>query len=116
MVGSHKRKLGALPDETNSIDGGFGPTTGGMSVSPGTYWNVPHHRRPRDMGGGSTGPSGDCIFAITVPQLSIQRLMVRRDPRNPEVHAYVESMIERTHQEYSEALALTRGSWRVAWP
>ena len=116
MVGPHKRKLGALPIETSAATGEFGPGTGGMSVSPGSYWNIPNHRRPSAMGKGSTGPRGDHMFAISVPPLLAQSLMVRRDPEYPERHAFVESKMLRTHKDYSEALALTRASWRRAWP
>ena len=79
-VGPSKRMLGALPSETDSTDGTFGPGTGGMSVSPDSPWHVPHHRRPRGMGRGSTGAARDWVFGIDNDALYVAALAARLDP------------------------------------
>lgn len=89
-VGPSKRMLGALPSETDSADGTFGPGTGGMSVSPDSPWPIPHHRRPRGMGRGATGPAQDWVFGIDNGALYAAALAARLDPNNPARHAFVE--------------------------
>ena len=115
-VGPNKRRLGALPSETDSVDGTFGPGTGGMSVSPGSPWHIPHHRRPRGMGRGATGPTQDWVFGIESDRLDDATLTARPDPRNPRKHAFVEPLTIVMYLEYYAALASTQTEWRRFWP
>src|SRR5664279_5980835 len=107
-VGPSKRSLGALPSETDSADGTFGPGTGGMSVSPDSPWHIPHHRRPRWMGRGATGPTQDGVFGIENKALHVTALAGRPDPSNPAMHAFVEPLTTMTYEEYTTALAGTQ--------
>ena len=116
VVGPSKRKLGALPTETDSTDGTFGPGTGGMSVSPDSPWHIPHHRRPRGMGRGSTGPAQDWVFCVTNGILYNAKLNARLDPVKPAQHAFLEPLTTITFQEYTAALETTQATWRKAWP
>lgn len=115
-IGPSKRSLGAVANETNAPDGTFGPGTGGMSVAPKSPWNMPHHRRPRWMGNGSTGPKVDGVFGITDGAFLLATLTARLDPVNPGGHAFVEPLSEMTYVEYSNTLASTRSDWRRHWP
>ncbi len=115
-TGPNKRKLGALPSETNSLDGTFGSGTGGMSVSPKSPWHIPQHRRPRGMGRGSTGPDKDWVFGIDNGELHAAFLAVRLDPQNAQRHAFVEPVTTITLLEYNNSLASTQRHWRRAWP
>ena len=116
FAGTNKRMLGALPSETNSADGTFGPGTGGMSVSPDSPWHIPHHRRPRGMGRGATGPALDWVFGITNEALNFAALTARLDPVNPARHAFVEPLTTMTHSAYDTALMTTQAEWRRTWP
>jgi hypothetical protein len=116
VLGANKRALGALANETTDITGTFGPGTGGMSVSPDSPWFVPHHRRPRGMGRGSTGPVQDWIFAIGDPALDSASLSARLDPQSPERHAFIEPVTRLTFGDYNAALAATQAAWRRFWP
>ena len=115
-VGPGKRMLGALPSETNSTDGTFGPGTGGMSVSPDSPWHIPHHRRPRGMGRGATGLAQDWVFGINNGALDDAALKARLDPGNPARHAFVEPLTNITLHAHTSALATTQTAWRRAWP
>ncbi len=116
LVGPGKRRLGVLPTETTMSDGTFGPGTGGMSVSPDSPWHVPHHRRPRGMGKGATGPAEDWVFGIEQDALSPAALAARPDPSNPERHAFIEPTSVMTLPAYAAALSATQWAWRCAWP
>lgn len=115
-IGPNKRTLGALPSETYSSDGTFGPGTGGISVSPNSPWHIPQHRRPRGMGRGSTGPGKDWVFGIDNGGLHVHFLSTRLDPQNTQRHAFVEPLATITLLEYNTSLAATQGHWRRAWP
>lgn len=107
LVGSGKRMLGVLPSETTAADGAFGPGTGGMSVSPDSLWHVPHHRRPRRMGRGSTGAAQDWIFAVDQDSLNAASLATRFDPNNPTMHAFIEPVRVLALAAYTAALTAT---------
>ena len=115
-VGPSKRSLGALQSETDAADGAFGPGTGGMSVSPDSPWHIPHHRRPRWMGRGATGPAQDGIFGIGNKALHAAALTARLDPSNPTMHAFVEPFTTMTYEDYTTALVRTQTGWRRLWP
>lgn len=106
------RALGArIPGDIDpDAQGVVHPRTGGMSVSPGSVWNIPHHRRPRGMGHGSTGPPGDQIFGMEA--FSGFRLCARPDPARPDKHAFVEPALPMLSEPYQQELVATRPSWR----
>lgn len=115
-VGRSARALGVrVPGDVRpQADGRVAPGDGGMSVSPGTMWNLPHHRRPIPTGRGATGPSGDVVYAISA--LPINTLVVRPDPARPDKHALVEPASVMPLVEYESALTTTRPNWGRVWP
>ncbi len=64
VVAPTARGLGVRAPEDIKPDAGgeVSPNEGGMSVSPGSVWNLPPHRRPRTMGRGSTGHAADEVY------------------------------------------------------
>jgi len=116
--GSSARSLGVrVPQDVRPDAAGYiTPGTGGMSVAPDSLWNLPHHRRPRGMGRGSTGPEQDYVFSIKVGPLQLHELQVRPDPRTPSVHALVEPMKRIRLEEFQHVLVATRPNWTTAWP
>lgn len=115
LVGRTTRRLGVRVPEDIAPDaaGDVHPGTGGMSVSPDSMWNLPHHRRPRGMQRGSTGPVEDRIYATDPADLKRQPLDIRPDtPR----HATVEPSMQMNLANYEGALAATRPFWVQAWP
>ena len=116
--GRSARKLGVrVPGDVMPDAAGYViPGTGGMSVAPDSLWNLPHHRRPRGMGRGSTGPVQDQVFSIASVPLRDNGLVARRDPKAPVVHALVEPMQKVFLEEFEHAIVATRPSWRRVWP
>ncbi len=117
-VGKSSRMLGVrVPqDIAPDADGMVMPGAGGMSVAPGSEWNVPNHRRPRGMKRGSTGNVGDRMYALPDKSIPADKLMVRPDPGFPEIHAFVEPAASVKLQRYEVDLAGTRQDWRQIWP
>lgn len=118
LVGPSARTLGVrVPQDVmpNAV-GDVVPGSGGMSVAPDSMWNLPHHRRPRGLGRGSTGHVQDYVFAVEPASLQEQVLVVRPDPAAPRIHALVEPMRPVPLQMFEYALAATRLHWRVEWP
>lgn len=106
-----------VPEDIRLDEAGYVlPGTGGMSVAPDSMWNLPHHRRPRGMGRGSTGPVQDHVFSIVSAPLRDNGLVARRDPEAPVVHALVEPMQKALLEEFERSLAATRPSWSQLWP
>jgi hypothetical protein len=87
-----------------------------MSVAPDSPWHIPHHRRPRGMGRGATGPAQDAIFGIENDKLHVAALAARSDPTAPAMHAFVEPTTIMTYDEYTTTLARTQEAWRRLWP
>jgi hypothetical protein len=118
LVGRSVRKLGVrVPgDIAPNADGDVRPGTGGMSVAPGSMWNVPNHRRPRGMLNGSTGDAGDRVYAIDPAEIMKRPLSVRPHPPESTLHAHVEPSRQMSLGAYEDALATTRPSWVQAWP
>ena len=118
FVGRSTRRLGVrVPEDiAPNAAGEVRPGTGGMSVAPGTMWNLPNHRRPRSMLNGSTGPAGDRVHAIDPSELMKQPLDVRPHPPGSARHANVEPSMQMSLRTYEDALARTRPSWMQAWP
>ena len=118
ILGRSARSLGVrVPDDVHPDTAGFVSTgTGGMSVSPASMWNLPHHRRPRGAGRGSTGPASDFIFSTETSVLAVQSLTVRLDPERPGKHAYVEPSERVLLAAYEQSLAATRSGWKLVQP
>lgn len=118
LVGRSERRLGVrVPqDVTPNAAGDIVPGTGGMSVAPDSIWNLPHHRRPRGLERGSTGPSQDYVYAVDPRVLMERGLVARPDPIAPAIHAFIEpaSLVSLTGFEH--ALTSTRPDWQVVWP
>lgn len=118
LTGRSGRALGVRPDADVRIDaeGRVLPGCGGMSVAPQSMWNLPHHRRPRGMGRGSTGPQSDAVFSLETRVVLAVGLLVRPDPSRPEKHAFVEPPAAMELSSYEGRLTSTRRDWRRVWP
>ena len=118
VIGRNARTLGVrIPGDISPDENGIvKPETGGMSVAPGSIWNVPNHRRPRGMQKGSTGPSGDFMYEIKESAIPVTRLVIRCDPAQPELHGFVEPATPVELSTYESDLASTRVDWRRIWP
>ena len=118
MRGRSARALGVrVPHDVSPDAAGYiSPGTGGLSVAPDSMWHLPNHRRPRGMGRGSTGPVQDYVFSIAPATLRDNRLVVRRDPVAPAVHALIEPLQRVRLEEFDHLLGATRPSWQRAWP
>jgi hypothetical protein len=118
QAGSGARMLGVrVPKDIAADENGFVyPRTGGMSVTPDSIWNIPSHRRPRGMSMGSSGKITDRIYALAKVAIPADKLNVRRDPKKPEMHAFVEPAVMIKLAGYEKDLADTRNTWRQVWP
>ena len=118
VIGRSARMLGVripediAPDESGLVE----PGTGGMSVAPGSIWNVPNHRLPRGMQRGSTGSSGDFAYGIAETAILLVGLTIRSDPAQPQLHAFVEPATAMELSEYEADLESTRMAWMKLWP
>ena len=92
------------------------PGTGGLSVAPDSLWNPPHHRRPRFIGRGSSGPPNDWVFMIMSDPIVRESLAVRGDPLRPERHAFIEPGRPMELGACESALTGTRPDWEAVWP
>ena len=112
------RGLGVRPriDLPVEEDGQVGPGTGGMSVSPGSIWFLPPHRRPRRLGQGSTGRDEDVVFTVQRGRLDGHGLGFRPDPNRPLQHGFVEPMERVPWSRYEQALTSTRPDWSNGEP
>ena len=112
-MGRNARKLGVrIPEDIAPDEKGLvRPGTAGMSVAPSSMWNIPNYRRPRGMHRGSTGPSGDFIYAIAEAAIPAVRLAIRSDPEQPQRHAFVEPATLVELSTYEANLASTRADW-----
>ena len=118
QVGPSSRKLGVrVPDDIEAdSNGDVGPGTGGLSVTPSSMWDLPHHRRPRGMGQGASGPPNDCVYGIEEDELRPHPLVVRPDLHSHRPHAFIEPSWRMQLTVYEAALANTRNSWLQVWP
>jgi len=87
-----------------------------MSAAPCSVLKVPNHRRPREMGNGSTGARGDRVYAVAFEDVHAVGLAIRSDPDLPLVHAFIEPSETVTLVAYEAALESTRPVWRQVWP
>lgn len=117
-TGRGARMLGVrIPGDIEADENGFvKPGTGGMSVAPNSVWNIPNHRRPRGMRMGSAGKITDRIYALADAAVPAEKLAVRRDPKRPEMHAFVEPAVVSMLARYEKDLADTKINWRQVWP
>jgi len=104
QIGPTKRQLGVKPGDGEhddipvAADGTVNPSTGGMSVAPGTPFNLPPHRR-KD------------------PIWSIQVALIIANPKltyvqDKPTHGLIEPAICMTLEEYQKALAQTVLQWK----
>jgi hypothetical protein len=99
-------KVDVVPDDEGLVH----PGRGGMSVAPKSPWNVPAHRRPRRLGGGSTGHDVDRIFSIEGSHVEKAELTARID-RPDESHALVEPRTVEPLQLYENRINSTHPDW-----
>jgi|WetSurMetagenome_2_1015567.scaffolds.fasta_scaffold108678_3 hypothetical protein len=118
QIGRSASQLGVrIPEDIEPDENSFvKPGIGGMSVAPKSALNVPNYRRPRGMGMGSTGKKDNRMYALSHADIPADKLSVRLDPQNPEVHAFVEPAILIRLAIYESYLANTQGKWRQVWP
>ena len=79
------------------------PETGGMSVTPDDYRQLPNHRLPESLGGRGRYP----IFSFQVANLP-STLALRKDTSS---HALVEPLKSCLFEEYERNLHGTREDW-----
>lgn len=91
------------PDIHIDIQGQVHPKTGGMSVTPDDYRQLPNHRLPESLGGEGRDP----VFSFEVVNLP-SSLMLRRDKPS---HALVEPSNSCLFEEYEQNLHGTRENW-----
>ena len=65
---------------------------------------------------GSAGKIADRIYALADAAVPVDKLTVRRDPKRPEMHAFVEPAVMIALAEYERDLADTKSNWRQVWP
>ena len=118
LEGRSARLLGVrVPDDVKpDEEGRVHPGQGGMSVAPGSIWNVPTHRRPRGMGQGSSGHAEDRVYSVATTEVLSAGLVVRNDPIRPSKHAFVEPQEPTEMTTYEKLLSSTRPLWRQSWP
>ena len=91
------------PDIHIDIQGQVHPKTGGMSVTPDDYGQLPNHRLPESLGGRGRDP----VFSFQVVDLP-STLALRRDEPS---HALVEPSKSCLFEEYEQNLHGTREDW-----
>lgn len=103
------RGLGArVPTDIGADSAGdVHPETGGMSVTPDDPTRMNMLRRPRALGGLGKDP----LWVLDDVALT-DELTWRRDPADPEVHAFVEPVRVMPLESYRHALCETRNQWR----
>lgn len=118
QVGRSASQLGVrIPrDIAPDSDGNVSPASGGMSVSPDSWLNIPTHRRPQSMGHGSSGPNTLNVYSIEVKRLSTPPLQLRAEPANSTLHALVEPSERMPLAQFEHILATTQDDWRQVWP
>jgi hypothetical protein len=111
VVGESARRLGARQEIDVELgrDSMVQPTSGGMSVSPGSPENLPRHRKPPEWGGTGLDP----VWELTSDELG-EGLLYSPDPAHPDAHGFIEPSGSMTFPEYQGALAKTRPKWRLA--
>ena len=107
-VGPGARTLGARPGTDIPVDsaGMVHPSTGGVSVSPGSPTNLPEFRRPPEFGGTGKDP----VWTINERDLP-DGLTYRPDPANPTGHGFLEPSRSMSLSDYQQLLEVTRPGW-----
>jgi hypothetical protein len=115
LVGDSARTLGVrIPEDARPNDQGMvGPSSAGMSLATCSIWNLPGHRRPVELGNGSSGKSGDRIYALSVRFARNKKLQVH--VTHP-LHARLEPIGITSLALYKIALSETLEHWRQVWP
>lgn len=111
LCGSFANELGVRPkvDITPDDTGRVHPHTGGMSTTPDNPAWLPPHVRPASFGGKGRLP----IFVIELPCLT-ESLALRRDPRNPLKHAFIEPAAAMLLSDLQAHLCNSRTAWQEA--
>ena len=65
---------------------------------------------------GSTGNYNDRMYALTDTAIPADKLNVRPDPLQPDMHAFLEPAVTVELARYESDLANTRNDWRQVWP
>ncbi len=108
MLGSSARALGVrVAIDIESKNGYVGPGIGGMSVTPDDPLRLPRFRRPPDLGGTGRDPA----FGIDTIDLPSD-LVYRPDPLDPNNHGFIEPAMPMSFEQFLEAIARTRESWK----
>jgi hypothetical protein len=105
VIGPSARTLGARPDVDLPVIGRHvQPCTGGVSVAPDDWRNLPKHRRPTLLGGTGLDPVWQITTDLLLPELVFR-------PDQPH-HGLLEPSREMTLEEYQGAVASTVDHWR----
>jgi hypothetical protein len=109
LIAQTARGLGVRDGEIDVDDDDIvSPDSGGPSVALYSPENLPEHRRPRSLAGGT---GSDPVWEIEDSELG-ERLACRIDPEMPDTHGFLEPVRPMPLAEYQEALAETRDLWR----
>ena len=106
-LGESSATLGVRPDRDVKVDanGNVEPESGGMSVTPDCWKDVPHHLLPQKLGGDGRHP----LFLLTAARLP-RCLVARVDkPR----HANVEPTSTMLVEDFQSAIQATRSDWSL---
>lgn len=106
-AGSSARTLGARPG-VDVPAGTVAPDVYGMSVSPGSPYNLPDFRRPPAFGGTGKDP----VWSLDISKLP-SGLTYVPDPANPLKHGFIAPSIGMPFDTYESLLEATAASWEL---
>ena len=109
LCGQLANELGVRPGIDISSDqvGRVHPETGGLSATPDDPNALPPHVRPPSLGGRGKLP----IFVVEAAALQSD-LAVRRDPKHPLRHAFIEPSARMALSSLQEYLCGSRTHWK----
>jgi hypothetical protein len=91
------------PDEEGMVS----PDAGGMSSTPDDPRLLPEEFRPESLGGFGRLP----VFSLDVAKLG-HNLQLRRDPKRPRKHAFVEPASRMLFSDYEQRVYETAQDWK----
>jgi|GEM_PF-5033347 len=105
-LGASLSTLGVRPNKDIKVaaDGTVHPESGGMSVTPDRWKDVPHPLMPRELGGEGRHPLF-CLLASSLPDSLTARIDRTR-------HANVEPVEACHFEDFNGAVQATRLGWR----
>ncbi|MEO8391661.1 MAG: hypothetical protein ABI700_01590 [Chloroflexota bacterium] len=113
VTGDTARSLGARPGTDIPVQAGMvSPNTEGMSVSPGSPFNLPAFRRPPEFGGTGKDP----VWCNDVFILLPFGLQYSPASDNPLTHGFIEPARRSTFDLYQAAIWATRTTWSKVNP